>query len=109
MKVLPTDLGNYMDKVKGFQPLGNPPLSIHVISTDILELTMEPEDPYVNVDFEPPTYDIGMLLVVELEPSPNMNGGSMIDDVEVPIVDVLNGGKIIPKYSIIMRRGSPWT
>lgn len=64
-----------------------------IIPTDIKKPIVGLKDTYENVEFETLTCGIGMLLVVELEPQPNMNRGGMVDDVEVPVVDVLNGWK----------------
>ena len=50
-----------MDKVKGFQPKGNPWLGIVIPPTEILTPIIWPEEPYVNEKFDSSTLDIGIL------------------------------------------------
>ena len=45
----------------------------------------------VNVGFEPPTNNLHMLLIMELDPFLNLNKGTIFEDVVSPILDVPSG------------------
>jgi len=47
-----------------------------------------PNDLDVDAGFKPPILDVGILLVVGLEPLLNVNGGTKVNDVEASMLDV---------------------
>lgn len=53
--------------------------------------TEVPLDPNSDVEFEPHTSNVGMLLVVELEPPIKTKGGIVVEYVKANILDVPNG------------------
>ncbi len=81
-----------MDRLKGFQPYGNPFLGIVVLPTEILEPIVQHVKPNVEENLYTPTLEIGILDIMGLEPPLIMNGELKVIDVEVVILDVPSGG-----------------
>lgn len=82
-------IGDGMDIVLTFQPKGNLVLGVNELLTNIPRPRDVLEYLDIDVEFEPLIVNMAILLVVGLEPPPNVNRGTKVDNFEAPMLDVL--------------------
>lgn len=89
----PVVLENGMDLELVFQPKENLALGVNKLPNRIPSPRDGPMDLYVDIGFEPPKMNMGMILIVELYPLLNMNGGTIVLNVRKLMLCIPNGKK----------------